>query len=284
MPSKYKIRLIRANLVAAALILALLTADAPLTATCVLWLTIGSLLFAAVVLDFSHRRTPGSPWQLLAGVLLLCLIAAAPERHSLLIWAWAAVFMLPQNRWITACNASATLASWWLVADLFSPPEWLLLLLTLSILAILALSRSQHLADINGAVRQRSRLIPGFNIWAKEQLLRDLNREQKRAEREAIHAELVVIQVKPSQLWPLAQKLCELIFRFENVYYLNRKTLAAVLLSPTPEKAAQRRTDICAVLSDNLLYQHLTLTGRDLSTLSNEALIKLPTQHLRKPI
>lgn len=284
MPSKYKIRLIRANLVAAALILALLTVDAPLTATCVLWLTIGLLLFAAVVLDFSHRRTPGSPWQLLAGGVLLCLIAAAPERHSLLIWAWAAVFMLPQNRWIAACNASAAMVSWLLVAGLFSPPEWLLLLLTLGILAILALSRSQHLADINGAVRQRSRLIPGFNIWAKEQLLRDLNREQKRAEREAIHAEVVVIQVKPSQLWPLAQKLCALIFRFENVYYLNRKTLAAVLLSPTPEKAAQRRTDICAALSDHLLYQHLTLTGRDLSTLSNDALIKLPTQHRRKPV
>ncbi|MEC8901488.1 MAG: hypothetical protein VYB92_06565, partial [Pseudomonadota bacterium] len=109
MQSKYKISLLRASLLAAAVALALWTPMAPPAAALLLWLSVGWLFITALVLDFSHRRSPGLPWQMLAGTLLLGLIAAAPERHALLIWAWGAVFMLPQHRWAAIFNACAAM-------------------------------------------------------------------------------------------------------------------------------------------------------------------------------
>ena len=82
MQSKYKISLLRASLLAAAVALALWTPMAPPAAALLLWLSVGWLFITALVLDFSHRRSPGLPWQMLAGTLLLGLIAAAPEMHA----------------------------------------------------------------------------------------------------------------------------------------------------------------------------------------------------------
>lgn len=280
MQSKYKIRLLRANLFAAAVVLALWTPAAPPLAALVLWLSVGWLFITALLLDFSHRRARGLPWQMLAGGLLLCLIAAAPERHSMLIWVFAAVCMLPQKPIAIAFNASAALLSWIMIAPFLSRPEWLLLLSSLTILGLLAVSRTRQLIDINGAIQQRLRLIPGLNLWAGEQLLRDLAREQIRSEREAIYAEIIVIHVKRHQLWASAQKLCELTYDFENVYRLNGTTLVLLLLSRSPKEGAQRRELICSALPEKLLYHHSPLMDVELSTLTLETLHTLPAQTL----
>ncbi|WP_249975383.1 hypothetical protein [Vreelandella olivaria] len=280
MQSKYKIRLLKANLFAASVVLALWSFAAPPGATVALWLVVAWLFITALQLDFSHRRAQGQPWQVLAGGLLLFLIAAAPERHSILIWVWAAVFMLPQSRWAATFNASAALLSWLLVAPLLSTPESLLLLLILTTLGVLAFSQTRQLINMNGAIRQRLRLIPGLNLWAGEQLLRDLAREQTRSEREAIHAEVIVIQVKRHQLWPSAQKLCELTYAFENVYRLNNHTLAILFLSRTVKVGTQRRKQLYAALPDTALYQHIPLMDLELSTLSLETLCQLPSRPL----
>lgn len=278
MQSKYKIRLLRTNLLAAAGVLALWTPAAPPAATLVLWLSVGWLLITALLLDFSHRRARGLPWQMLAGGLLLCLIVAAPERHSILIWVFAAVYMLPQRPVAIAFNTSAALLSWIMIAPFLSKPEWLLLLTTLTALGLLAVSKTRQLIDINGAIQQRLRLIPGLNLWAGEQLLRDLAREQIRSEREAIYAEVVVIHVKRHQLWASAQKLCELTYAFENVYRLNGTTLVILLLSRSPKEGAQRRRLICNALPEKVLYYHTPLMDVELSTLTLEMLHTSPAK------
>lgn len=180
------------------------TCHAP-AAALVLWLSVGWLFITALMLDFSHRRSRGLPWQIVPGALLLGLIAAAPERHGILIWAWAAMLMLPQNNWVAAFNLSAGLISSVMVAPLLNAPAFILLICSLLVLGLLALSRAQQLIDMNGSIRQRLRLIPGLNLWAGEQLVRDISREQTRCEREGVHAELFILHVKRHQLWPTAQ-------------------------------------------------------------------------------
>ncbi|RUR32893.1 hypothetical protein ELY33_04585 [Vreelandella andesensis] len=278
MQSKYKIRLLRANLITAAIVLALWTYTAQPVAALALWLSAGWLLVTALLLDFSHRRSKGLSWQMLTGVLLLSLIAAAPERHSFLIWAWPAMFMLPQNRWVATFNAFAALLSWLLIAPLLTLPEGLLLLAALITLGVLSSAKACQLIDINGSVRKRLRLIPGFNLWPSGQLLRDLSREQTRSEREAIYAELLIIQVKRHQLWSSAQKLCNLTHSFEHVYRLDNQTLAALMLSNNSKEATHRRTLLCAGLPEKQHTYHQPLMDIELSGLSVEALVQLPPQ------
>ncbi|MBE0463288.1 MAG: hypothetical protein ACTIDY_12500 [Halomonadaceae bacterium] len=272
MQSKYKIRLLKASLFAAAAVLAIWTLTAPPMAALLLWLSVGWLSITALLLDFSHRYSHGLPWQVLPGALLLGLIAAAPERHSMLIWAWAAMFMLPQTRWILAFNVIAALFSWVLIAPQLSLPEGGLMLLLFILLSLLALSRARQLVDMNGAIRQRLRLIPKVNLWAGEQLLRDLPREQTRSEREAIHAELVVFQVKRHQLWSMAKKLCALTYTFENAYRLNGTTLATLMLSRSPQEAALRRKQLHAALPDSVLSHSLPLIDIEPANLTLEEL------------
>lgn len=282
MQSKYKIRLLRANLLAAAVALALWTPATNPTTALVLWLSVGWLFITAVMLDFSHRRSRGLPWQALPGALLVGLIAAAPERHSILIWAWAAMLMLPQKSWVMAFNLSAALLSSVMVAPVLSTPEFLLLLCSMLILGLLALSRAQQLIDINGSIRQRLRLMPGLNLWAGEQLLRDMTREQTRCEREGIHAEVFILHVKRHQLWTTAQKLCELTYDFENVYRLNSTILVTLMLSRSPKEAAQRRARLLAGLPDNTTSEHLELIDIEPATLTVFEMSKLPTERVRE--
>ena len=284
MQSKYKIRLLRANLLAAAVALALWTPATPPAAALVLWLSVGWLLITALMLDFSHRRSRGLPWQLVPGVLLVALIAAAPERHSILIWAWAAMLMLPQNNWVAAFHLSAALVSSVMVAPQLEKPEFILLLCCLLVLGLLALSRAQQLIDMNGSIRQRLRLIPGLNLWAGEQLLRDIAREQTRCEREGIHAEVFILHVKRHQLWPTAQKLCELTHDFENVYRLSSTALVTLLLARSPKEAAQRRSLLLADLPDNITSEYLELIDIEPATLSVCEMSKLPTERVRETI
>ena len=284
MQSKYKIRLLRANLLAAAIVLALWTPATPPAAALVLWLSVGWLCITALMLDFSHRRSRGLPWQLVPGALLVALIAAAPERHSILIWACAAMLMLPQNNWVAAFNLSAALVSSVMVAPQLEKPEFILLLSCLLVLGLLALSRAQQLIDMNGSIRQRLRLIPGLNLWAGEQLLRDITREQTRCEREGIHAEVFILHVKRHQLWPAAQKLCELTHDFENVYRLSSTTLVTLILARSPKEAAQRRSLLLADLPDNITSEYLKLIDIEPSTLSVFEMSKLPDERVRETI
>lgn len=284
MQSKYKIRLLRANLLAAAVALALWTPATPPAAALVLWLSVGWLFITALMLDFSHRRSRGLPWQIVPGVLLLSLIAAAPERHGILIWAWAAMMMLPQSRWVAAFNLSAALISAVMIAPLLDGSEFILLTCSLLILGLLALSSAQQLIDINGSIRQRLRLIPGLNLWAGEQLLRDITREQTRCEREGVHAEIFILNVKRHQLWPTAQKLCELTYNFENVYRLDSTTLATLMLSRSPEEATQRRSQLLTHLPDNINSEHLELNDVNPATLSVFEMSQLPTERMQEAI
>ncbi|MEH6640530.1 hypothetical protein [Vreelandella glaciei] len=284
MQSKYKIRLLRANLLAAAIVLALWTPATPPAAALVLWLSVGWLFITALMLDFSHRRSRGLPWQLVPGALLVALIAAAPERHSILIWACAAMLMLPQNNWVAAFNLSAALVSSVMVAPQLEKPEFILLLCCLLVLGLLAFSRAQQLIDMNGSIRQRLRLIPGFNLWAGEQLLRDITREQTRCEREGIHAEVFILHVKRHQLWPAAQKLCELTHDFENVYRLSSTALGTLILSRSPKEAAQRRSLLLADLPDNITSEYLKLIDIEPRTLSVFEMSKLPDERERETI
>lgn len=284
MQSKYKIRLLRANLLAAAVALALWTPATPPAAALVLWLSVGWLFITALMLDFSHRRSRGLPWQMVPGVLLLSLIAAAPERHGILIWAWAALMMLPQSSWVAAFNLSAALISSVMIAPLLDGSEFILLICALLILGLLALSSAQQLIDMNGSIRHRLRLIPGLNLWAAEQLVRDISREQTRCEREGVHAEVFILHVKRHQLWPTAQKLCELTYDFENVYRLDSTTLATLMLSRSPKEAAQRRNQLLDDLPDNIHSEHLELINIDPATLSVFEMSKLPTEQVQETI
>ncbi|MGO2878795.1 MAG: hypothetical protein ACTIDT_02430 [Halomonas sp.] len=276
MQSKYKIHLLRANLLAAAAALAFWTLGAQPMAILLLWLSVSWLCITALLLDFSHRHSRGLPWQVLPGLLLLGLIASAPEQHDMLIWAWAAIFMLPQARWILVLNAMAALLSGALIAPQLSFPAGGLIVLLLGILCLLAVSSARQLVDMNGAIGQRLRLIPKVNLWAGEQLLRDLPREQTRSEREAIYAELFILQVKRRQLWPTAKKLCELTYSFENTYRLNSTTLAALMLSRSPQEATRRRTQLQAALPENVVSHHEPLMDIEPSTLTLEHLCNTP--------
>ncbi|QTF91459.1 MAG: hypothetical protein J5F18_13505, partial [Halomonas sp. BM-2019] len=103
MQSKYKVGLLRFNLLLAALLPALMAPGShTLTETLLLWLTAGWLAVTAALVEFSHRRPAVVPWQLLPGLLLTALLLSAPERFPLWLWAWAALVMLPQPAWVTA--------------------------------------------------------------------------------------------------------------------------------------------------------------------------------------
>ncbi|SDN87128.1 hypothetical protein [Vreelandella arcis] len=281
MQNKYKIRLLRTNLLAAAMALALWTPAAPPSAALLLWLSVGWLFITALLLDFSHRHSRGRPWQLLPGALLLGLIATAPERHGLLIWAWAALFMLPQMSWVAAFNISAGLLSAVLVAPQLSTPAWLLMVISLAILCVLALARAQQLIDMNGAIRQRLRLIPGLNLWAGEQLVRDIHREQTRCAREGVYGELLVVHVKRHQLWTTAKKLCELTHDFENVYRINGATLATLMLSRSALETHDRYRLMVDSLPDNITIEALELMDVAPTPSMLETLTQRPIGELR---
>ncbi|WP_346798600.1 hypothetical protein R5M92_06035 [Halomonas sp. Bachu 37] len=280
MQSKYKISLLRGNLLAAAVALALWTKTAPPQTMLLLWLSIGWLLITALLLEFSHRRSRGLPWQLVPGLLLLGLIAADPTRHALLFWTWAALLMLPQRPWVLAVNLLAAGISLVLLRSVVSDAGWWLLVGVSSVLVVLAISWARQLTDMNGAIRQRLRLVPGLNLWPGEQLLKDLPREQTRCEREAIHGELLVLHVKRHHLWSTTRKLCELTHNFENGYRLDGTTLATVLLARSPGEAEQRRKRLLAALPNCLASTHYPLLELETEDL-DIASFKQPSTSLR---
>jgi len=282
MQSKYKVNLLRANLLAAAVALAFLAMELTSHALLMVWLSVGWLFVSALLLDFSHRRTGNLPWQLLPGALLTALLVSAPQQNGILVWAWAAVFMLPQSRWVIAINLVSAMFSLMFILPTLSHPAGWLITLTLGIVSLLSLARARQLLYINGAIRQRFRLIPGLNIWAREQLIRDLPREQIRCEREGIYAELVIFQLKRRQLWQTAHDLCLLTYHFENVYRLSGTTVATLLLSRSPSEGIERRQSLLQAIPDKLACRVIELMTMETSALDVDALIK--QKHQASPV
>ncbi|MCH4563782.1 hypothetical protein MKP05_11640 [Halomonas sp. EGI 63088] len=249
MQSKYKIGLLRGNLLAAALLLALLAPAAPtLPEALLLWLATGWLGVTAALLEFSHRRPAMVPWQLLPSLLLAALLWVAPERYLIWLWAWAVLIMLPQPAWMTGLNVLLAGLTWWSLQDRMSLEQAALSGLVLAGLLLLGLVRSRELQPLRGPARRRMRLIPGLRLWPRSQLSHDLVRERVRARREGVHAELLLLRTSPGQLWPLARRLCRFTRSFENCYRLDRRTLATLLLSRDAEQAEQRRDRLLQAL------------------------------------
>lgn len=249
MQSKYKIGksihrigLFRGNLLLAAFLLALLAATADtLPGALLLWLAAGWLGITASLLEFSHRRPAMLPWQLLPGLLLTGLLWTEPDRYPLWLWAWAVLIMLPQPRWLITLTALLALLSGWSLLTWLPWDQAMLSGLVLIGLMALGLARQYGLQHLHGQARQRMRLIPELRLWPREQLESDLVRERSRAQREEVHAELLLLRTKRHQLWALARQLCTLTRRFESCYRIDGRTLAALLISQDAGQAASRR-------------------------------------------
>ncbi|MBB3332211.1 hypothetical protein BDK63_003105 [Halomonas campaniensis] len=242
MQSKYKVGLLRLNLMVAALLPALMApASSTLTEALLLWLAAGWLGISAALVEFSHRRPALVPWQLLPSVLLAALLWSAPERHPLWLWAWAALIMLPQPAWMAALNALLAGLTWSWLARTMPLEHAVVSGLLLAAMMLLGLSRARDLQPLRGLARRRLHLIPGLRLWPRAQLARDLTRERARAQRDGVHCELLLLRTSRQDLWPRAQRLCELTRSFEHCYRLDGRTLGALLLSRDPAQAVQRR-------------------------------------------
>lgn len=242
MQTKYKIGLLRGNLLVAAVLLALLAmATTTLTEALLLWLSATWLATSALLMAFNHRRPVTVPWQLLPGLLLAALLWVAPERHVTWLWAWAVLLMLPQPRWILLLETLLALATWWPLRELLGLEQWTLSGLGLAALMLLGLSRALDLRTLRKSALSRARLVPGLTLWPGSRLPRDLALERSRSLREGVHAELLLLHAPRHRSWSLAQRLCHLTHSFEHCYRLDSRTLATVLISRDRHQANERR-------------------------------------------
>jgi hypothetical protein len=262
MQSKYKVGLLRANLLFAALLLALMApAAASVSEGVLLWLASGWLGVTAALLEFSHRRPAMVPWQLLPSLLLAALLWVAPERHLIWLWAWAILVMLPQPAWMSAFNVLLAAATWWPLVTWLSPAQALVAGIVLAGMLVIGLVRSLGLLSLHGLNRGRMRLVPGLRLWSRQQLADDMERERIRARREGIHAELLLLRTSRRRLWPLAHQLCRVTRRFESCYRLDRRTLATLLLSRDAQQAEARRRQLLDALEPPSRWHAAGLSG-----------------------
>lgn len=253
MQTKYKVGLLRGNLLIAAMLLALLAiATTTLTEALLLWLAATWLAVTALLLAFNHRRPATVPWQLLPGLLLAALLWVDPERHVTWLWAWAVLLMLPQPRWILLLEALLALATWWSLRELLGLEQWALAGLLLTALMLLGLSRALDLRALRQSTLHRARLVPGLPLWPGDRLVQDLALEQGRSRREGVHAELLLLHTPRYRCWSLAQRLCRLTHSFEPCYRLDPQTLAVILTSRDRREAEARR---------ETLWRHLEARG-----------------------
>ena len=260
MQSKYKVGLLRFNLMVAAVMPALMTRySTTLTEQWLLWLAAGWLGLTAMLVEFSHRRPALVPWQLLPSLLLAALLWTAPERYPLWLWAWAALIMLPQPTWMAVLNAVLATLTWGRLAQGMPVEHIMVSGLVLTALMLLGLIRSRDLAPPRGLARRRLHLIPGLRLWPSAQLSRDLTRERARARREGVHCELLLLRVSRQDLWSRAQRLCELTRPFEHCYRLDGRTLGALLLSRDEAQARRRRRELQEALGHCLRLRAIPL-------------------------
>ncbi len=269
MQTKYKVGLLRGNLLLAALLLATLAlATTALTEALLLWLAATWLAITALLLAFNHRRPATVPWQLLPGLLLAALLWLEPGQHITWLWAWAVLVMLPQPRWLLLLEALLAVTTWWPLRDLLGLEQWALTGLLLAALMLLGLSRALDLRALRQQTLQRARLVPGLPLWPGTRLSRDLAVERARSHRQGVHAELLLLHTPRHRCWTLAHRLCRLTHRFEPCYRLNATTLAVILTSRGRREAEARR---------QALWHHLEIRGPgrattlpDLVSLDNE--------------
>ncbi|MBB3140104.1 hypothetical protein [Halomonas organivorans] len=269
MQSKYKVGLMRVNLLVAASLTAFLATtaqslpDAFLLGLTSLWLTV-----TATQIELSHRHLATIPWQLLPGLLLAALLWATPGRHLTWFWAWAILLMLPQPRWILMFNALLAAASWWNLHDRLGLEQWLLAGLLLAGLMLLGLSRSLELQAMRQRIRDRARLVPELPVWSNQRLLHDVRHERHRARHEGGHVELLLLRSPRWQLWPMAEQCCRLLQPYDNAYRLDRRTLGLLLVSRNAAQAEMRRQALLSALTVSVRIRAIALPG--LGSLSHE--------------
>lgn len=269
MQSKYKVGLMRVNLLAAAGLTASLSATATaLPDALLLGLATAWLALTATRVEFSHRHPATLPWQLLPGMLLAALLWVSPERYLTWYWAWALLLMLPQPRWLLGLHGLLAGASWWHLRAPLGLEQWGLAGLLLLMLMLLALSRSQELQALRRRVHHRARLIPGLALWPGHRLHHDLQRERHRAYQEGIHVELLLLRTSRWRLWRLAETLCQWTYRFENCYRLDRHTLGVLLINRDAHQAETRRQALLAGLGEDVRARVVALPR--LGSLSRE--------------
>ncbi|MEQ5802496.1 hypothetical protein [Halomonas sp. H10-9-1] len=249
MQSKYKIGLLRLNLLLAALFPALMVANAhDFSEAMLLGLAAAWLTISAGLVEFSHRHPPLVPWQLLPSLLLGALLWSSAERHPFWLWAWTALVMLPQPAWMAVLNIVLAVLSWAWLARLMPIEQALFSGLVFALLLALGLSRAHRLTPLHSQARGRVSLEPGLRLWPRARLAGDLSRERGRAERDGTHAELLLVRTRRRHLWHVARQLCEMTRRFEHCYRLDARTLAALLICRDADQANGRRETLLARL------------------------------------
>ncbi len=151
MQSKYKVSLLRLNLLLAALLPALMVPTArDVSEGMLLGLAAAWLGISAGLVEFSHRRPPLVPWQLLPSLLLGALLWTSAEHYPFWLWGWAALVMLPQPAWMAALNVLLATLSWAWVARLLPAEQALAAGLVLALLLALGLARARRLIPRHG--------------------------------------------------------------------------------------------------------------------------------------
>lgn len=242
MQNMYKVSLLRLNLLLAGLLPALMVPYArDHSEAMLLGLTAAWLAISAGLVEFSHRRPPLIPWQLLPSLLLGALLWSSADRHPYWLWAWAALIILPQPAWMAILNLLlATLSLAWVARQL--PIEQAMMTgLVLIPMLVLGLVRTRRLTPLFAQARGRVSLVPGERLWPRARLAGDLTREHGRAQRDGTHAELLLVRAKRRHLWGVAQQLCEMTRGFEHCYRLDKRTLGALLISRDATQAEPRR-------------------------------------------
>ncbi|HSH56371.1 MAG TPA: hypothetical protein VK965_00290 [Halomonas sp.] len=251
MQNKYKVSLLRINLLLAALLLALMLPTANNhSETLLLGLAAAWLAISAGLVEFSHRRPPMIPWQLLPSLLLGALVWSSADRYPFWLWAWAALLLLPQPGWMAVLNlllASLSLA--W-VARQLPLQQAMLAGLVLIPLLVLGFVRTRRLTPLFDQARGWVSLVPGERLWPRTRLSGDLAREQGRTQRSGTHAELLLVRTRRRYLWAVARQLCTMTYGFEHCYRLDNRTLGVLLISRDVDQAEFRRQVLLESLSE----------------------------------
>ncbi|MBF8221282.1 hypothetical protein [Halomonas sp. 328] len=275
MDSKYKARLFRTTLVGGALLLGWQASLANDTTATVLLGLGGLWLLATSLLQEQSLRWPALlPWQLVPGSLLAALLWVDPGRYGAWLWLWAILVMLPQPAWLLPVQGGLAALSWWRIQQDLIPEQGLLVGLLLGAVVLLGLGRALYLRPLWQGVSRRQRLLPGARLWTRPQLVRDLYRERLRCERKDYHAELLLLHTKARHCWPLARWLVAQLEPDENVYRLDRRTLATLLISRDAGEGERRRNALLETLSWPLKARAIDLGGRHVLSLEQRALAR----------
>lgn len=261
MRSKYKTGLLRINLLVATALVALRAVAAETAVDALLlWTMAAWLVITGARLRLGHRHRIARLWQLVPGLLLAALLWSAPERHITWLWAWAILLMWPQPPWMQLLHGLLAAVTWHAQHDVLGSEQWWLAGLLLAGLMLLGLSHSRARLARHVTTLPRARLVAGWPLWPRPQLEHDLDRERRRATRESVHAELLLLRLPSRRLLPLADRLRHHLQRFENGYRIDRRTLGVLLISRDAEQSAQRRRRLIDALDASVTARAIPLS------------------------